>query len=392
MVLLEDLDKEVYPLKTSSIVVGSNNSFRGAPLSAPVETSEGIKSVVLLDVSSGGEKPGQIGEIDGQPHIVWIEDPMKPGDVRRYVVDYDRTLVGGVAITTVEDRRLDVTINGKLFMSYNYGPDSFRPYLHPVIGPHGIPITRGFPMIANVPGESTDHPHHRGIWSAYGEVGGVDNWAETDRSGRTVHRCFAELQAGPVFGRIIAVGDWVDSKASKIVLAERRDIKIYDSKYGRFFDVVLTLTAKDSDVLFGDTKEGGFISVRVASSMDVTRGGRLENARGGIGEPEVWGKRAEWCDYSGPLGGRIAGIAVLEHPSSFKHPTYWHARDYGLMSANPFGISAFLGGNHNGDYVLRAGESIDFSYRVYIHEGGASEGEVSSMYHAFVDPPTIESS
>ena len=385
-----DPDKEIYRLKISSIVVRSNNLFPGSPLSVPVETSEEIKSVVLLDVSSGAEKPGQIGEIDGKPHIVWIEDPMDPGDVRSYVIDYDRTLAGGVSITTVEDRRLDITIDGMLFMSYNYGPDSFRPYLHPVIGPHGLPITRGFPMIANVPGESTDHPHHKGICSAYGEVGGVDNWAESDEAGRTVHGCFEDFQTGPVFGSFIAVGDWVDPNASKIVLSERREITIYANKNGRLFDIVLTLMAKDSDVLFGDTKEGGFISVRVASSMDVTRGGRLENSREGIGEPEGWGKRAEWCDYSGPLGGKIAGIAVLEHPSSFKHPTYWHARDYGLMSANPFGISAFRGGHHNGDYVLRAGESINFSYRVYIHEGGASEGEVSSMYHAFVEPPTIE--
>ena len=85
--------------------------FQGSPLSVPVETSEEINSVVLLDVSSGAEKPGQIGEIDGKPHIVWIEDPMDPGDVRSYVIDYDRTLAGGVSITTVEDRRLDVTID-----------------------------------------------------------------------------------------------------------------------------------------------------------------------------------------------------------------------------------------------------------------------------------------
>ena len=89
-----DPDKEIYRLKISSIVVRSNNLFQGSPLSVPVETSEEINSVVLLDVSSGAEKPGQIGEIDGKPHMVWIEDPMVPGDVRSYVIDYDRTLAG----------------------------------------------------------------------------------------------------------------------------------------------------------------------------------------------------------------------------------------------------------------------------------------------------------
>ena len=107
---------------------------------------------------------------------------------------------------------------------------------------------------------------------------------------------------------------------------------------------------------------------------------------------EVWGKRAEWCDYSGPVEGKTAGVAFLENPASFGHPTYWHARDYGLMSANPFGLSEFLGEGHCGDYVLPAGETIVFSYRVYIHEGDAGTGQVDPMYRAYTSPPTVESS
>ena len=118
-------------------------------------------------------------------------------------------------------------------------------------------------------------------------------------------------------------------------MTERRIITVYATAPHRLVDYELALTAAGSDALFGDTKEGGFISLRVASSMDASAAGRLENARGGVGESEVWGKRAEWCDYSGPVEGKMAGVAFLESPTSFGHPTYWHARDYGLMSANP---------------------------------------------------------
>ena len=286
---------------------------------------------------------------------------------------------------------MDIRVGGSLFASYHYGPEWFRPYFHPVIGPHGLPVTRGFPMVANVPGETTDHPHHKGIWSAYGEAGGVDNWAETPTSGRTVHTGFEAVESGPVFGRAIALGDWVTHDRAAVVLKERRVLTFYATAPWRLFDLELTLTAAGSDALFGDTKEGGFVSLRVASSMDVPRGGRLENSRGGVGEPEVWGKRAEWCDYSGPLGGRTVGVAFMEHPSSFGHPTYWHARDYGLMSANPFGLSEFLGKGHDGSYNLPAGESLVFNYRVYIHEGDASAGGVAEMYRAYTDPPSPES-
>ena len=122
--------------------------------------------------------------------------------------------------------------------------------------------------------------------------------------------------------------------------------------------------------------------------MDVRREGRLENSRGGVNRSEEWGKRAEWCDYSGPVGGSTVGVAVLENPSNVGHPTYWHSQDYGLMAANPFGLSWFLGEGHNGDYTLPAGESVVFSYRVYIHEGNAAEGSVAAMYEAYVRPPS----
>ena len=62
------------------------------------------------------------------------------------------------------------------------------------------------------------------------------------------------------------------------------------------------------------------------------------------------------------------------------------------MSANPFGLSEFLGEGHCGDYVLPAGETIVFSYRVYIHEGDAGTGQVKAMYRAYTALPSVEAS
>ena len=53
----------------------------------------------------------------------------------------------------------------------------------------------------------------------------------------------------------------------------------------------------------------------------------------------VWGKRADWVHYFGTVDGKPAGIAFLSHPtnpSNGKQKAWWHARDYGLISANPF--------------------------------------------------------
>jgi hypothetical protein len=32
---------------------------------------------------------------------------------------------------------------------------------------------------------------------------------------------------------------------------------------------------------------------------------------------------------------------MMDHPSNPRFPTYWHARDYGLFSLNPFGVRDF---------------------------------------------------
>ena len=61
------------------------------------------------------------------------------------------------------------------------------------------------------------------------------------------------------------------------------------------------------------------------------------------------------------------GVAIFDHPTSFRYPTWWHVRDYGLMTANPFGLSHFVDKTADGSYVLAAGGRIRFRYRVLVH-------------------------
>ena len=374
-------------MATTSIRIESSDEFPGGPVSGCVELPTDSGGLTLVDESSGSRRPAQA---DGPGRMTWIEGTLSAGESRAYGVEGGAASDGGVKLTDSGEGSLDITVGGEPFTSYRHGPEWYRPYFHPVLGPHGLGVTRSFPMVPDVPGETNDHPHHKGIWSAYGEAAHVDNWAEAETSGRTLHRGFESVESGPAFGRFVALGDWVGPDGGAPVLTERRTITVYATAPHRLVDYELELTATGSDALFGDTKEGGFISLRVATSMDVTAHGRLENSRGGVGESEVWGKRAEWCDYSGPVDGRTAGVAFLESPSSFGHPTYWHARDYGLMSANPFGLSEFLGEGHNGDYTLPAGDTIVFSYRVYIHDGDAGEGQVAAAYRAYTAPPSVD--
>jgi hypothetical protein len=148
----------------------------------------------------------------------------------------------------------------------------------------------------------------------------------------------------------------------------------------------------EGKVRFGDTKEGGICSIRVASSMDEKAGaGRIVNSYGGTGEKETWGKRAHWCDYSGPVGGETVGIAIFDNPSNFRYPTYWHVRSYGLMTANPFGLSHFEPGKgRDGSLEVEAGQRLEFNYRVCFHAGDAKKARVAEKFLNYVAPPRIE--
>jgi hypothetical protein len=298
------------------------------------------------------------------------------------------TAGSGVEITKGTDA-LEVKIDGKLFTRYIFA-GAPKPYLWPIIGPSGDPITRAYPM-RDVAGEKHDHPHQRSLWFTHGLVNGIDFWAETDKSGHQVHRAFEAVEASGTVGRIRAVNDWVvrDGDQAKKICEDTRELRIYATQPNRMLDFDITIRASDGDVTFGDTKEGMF-GVRVASSMDVDQpqkgqpGGHIVNSRG-ESDAKAWGRPAEWVDYSGPVNGKTVGITILNHPSSFRHPTHWHVRTYGLFAANPFGLHDFSNDkSKDGSYTIPRGESITFRYRVVFHEGDASAANPAAAYQAYI--------
>jgi hypothetical protein len=153
-------------------------------------------------------------------------------------------------------------------------------------------------------------------------------------------------------------------------------------------DFEVTVKATAGAVAFGDTKEGAF-GLRVASSMDVKRGqgGKITNAEG-ITDLAAWGKSSPWVDYAGPVERQTVGIAILNHPTSFRFPTTWHVRDYGLFAANPFGWHDF-GRGESGTHTIPAGGTMVLRYRVILHRGDTASADVPRAFEAYARPPRI---
>jgi hypothetical protein len=256
-----------------------------------------------------------------------------------------------------------------------------KPVLWPIHGPTGALMTRSYPL-ARVAGEKTDHVHQRSLWFTHGDVNGVSFWMEEGRRGTIVHREFVRLEEGSR-AVIEAVNDWLDPEGRKL-LEDRRTLVFAADQDRRTIDFGIVLTPTGGPVKLGDTKEGAF-GIRVPTSMDVDsrRGGRIVNSQGQTDE-KAWGQPATWVDYCGPVGDETLGIAVLNHPSSFRYPTRWHVRTYGLFAANPFGLREFTGDEAvDGGLTLPVGESVALRYRVVLHRGDSAAAKIPDEFAAY---------
>jgi Methane oxygenase PmoA len=303
-------------------------------------------------------------------------------------------LAGQVKITQSSDR-ISVDIDGKPFTALFVGAGANKPYLHPLRSASGKIVTRSFPM-EMVEGERRDHPHHRGLWFAHGDVNGFDYWTnETSQkraiTGRIALRKVSDLKNGKKSGGFVAEFDWLDP-AGKPILTESRRMVFRAEPNLRTIDFDITLEPAGSEVTFGDTKEGTF-AMRLAAGLEEDpkgapaspkRTGRMVNAEGATGEREVWGKRSRWVDYFGEVDGEKLGVAILDHPANPRHPTYWMSRAYGLFAVNVFGVREFeRDKTKDGSLTIEAGEKLRFRYRVIVHPGDARSAAIAARWAAY---------
>ena len=299
---------------------------------------------------------------------------------------------------------LRILHRGKPFAEYVVDQAN-KPYLYPVYGPTGAAMTRNYPM-KDVEGERKDHPHHRGLNFGHEGIGGADSWSERltweelakrGKSGEYVerrmralgsirHKAYAELEADDRRALVVQTCEYFDHGGKKL-LTETRRMSFGAGEGFRFIDFDQDLVASEGDVRFEDKKDAG-LSIRVPTGMDVTSepGGSIVNANGDRNK-DAWSKKATWCDYHGPLGEKkeTLGVAILNHPSSFRHPTGWHVRTYGLFTANPFASKQFDKNARDAAFTLKAGATLKLRHRFLFHKGDHVEGKVAAAYEVYAN-------
>ena len=305
-------------------------------------------------------------------------------------------LTAATVSVTRSGQQIEINIDGKPFTTYYFDPEVAKPYLMPLRTASGAVVTRDFPIKNDVskgnPKASSFEPHQRPLFFGHGDVDGLDFWQEPvfdkyyDDHGhqayghmvlKSVEQATSEGAEGKIRARFT-----LNDPSNRVIAEETQSFTFHGDDTTRVIDCEFVLHATAGPLDIGDTKEGTF-GIRLAPELSAPKG-HMRNSNGAEGEKAIWGKRADWVDYEGMISGQPAGVAVFDSPTSFRHPTTWHARAYGLFAANPFGLREFTGDpKQDGSWSVPEGKSVTFRYRVLIHEGKFGPPEIDAAYKQY---------
>ncbi len=216
---------------------------------------------------------------------------------------------------------------GQPLFEYRYSRATPKTYVHPLYLPDGRPVCVDGPA---------DHVHLRGLMVAWSGVNGVDFWGEVNPAphGRIVHQRFESLRdKEPV--QVTAIQHWISQ--DQVLMVERRTLKApAPSSEGIWLEWSSEFSAPKEPVTLsaaGHVYNG--LGLRFLPSMT---GGQALNANGTASIEKANGEAAAWCTYYGALeSGRLAGVAIFDHPGNPRYPTLFFVmnKGYGYLSAAP---------------------------------------------------------
>lgn len=272
---------------------------------------------------------------------------------------------------------LRIAVGGQPLAAYvTRDEKTLRPFFKDVYAPGGIRVARNHPPRE---GDRDDHAAlHPGLFLAFGDVSGNDFWRNR---ARVVHDGYVEKPSGGPGRGSFTVRNRYVGKDGEVVCIEtcRYTFLVRPAGYLITWDSLFESDAED--FYFGDQEEMG-LAIRVHTPMNVRgQSGRILNASGHRNEKGAWGKTAAWCDYGGTADSRFVGVTLMPDPANFR-TSWFHARDYGVLVANPFGRKAFTKESES-KVVVQKKRPFHLGFGVLVH-AGADESSVD-LDRAYAD-------
>ena len=285
---------------------------------------------------------------------------------------------GTVAVSFKQNEGdLQIAVGGQPIAEYVFNDSKvLRPYFRNLRTLSGVLVTRNHPPVKGQ--DIDDHPTmHPGLWLAFGDLKGADFWRN---KGQVRQLRFIEKPQGKAGGGSFIVENDYEADG-RTICTETCEITISVRPDGYLLDWRSTFQSKQ-DFTFGDQEEMG-LGLRVATPLAVNRGGEILDSEGRKNESGVWGKQAEWCQYSGVVDRQRAGVVVMPDPKNFRR-SWFHARDYGLLVANPFGQNAFTKGEKSTVTVKQNGD-LRLRFGILIYETPADKPvDIADLYRQYL--------
>ena len=268
---------------------------------------------------------------------------------------------------SLEEDRVDVRIDGKLFTSYMFAHSQKYPYFFPVNGPaSGDSVTTE---------TSEPYPHHHSLFFACDRVNAGNYWQDVNQRGQILSQGPTIVEASGARVSFVDECLWDRPDKEPVIRDTRRITITAPSETVCLIDFEITMLPLEN-VRIQKTNHSLF-SARMTPALNVLSGGAIVNAEGKRNPEEAHGVESAWCDYSGARGGVAEGLAIFQHARNRWFPAKWFLRDYGFMS--PTNMNWVEGDS----LKLAKGETWTMKYRVVIHAGDVEAAGVAKLYEDY---------
>ncbi len=254
---------------------------------------------------------------------------------------------------------------------YHFGPGLERPFLFPVNGPSGRPLTR-----MGHPRDPESHSHHNSVWISHTDVNAVDFWSDGGK-GKIRHKRIVKYEDGGDSSFIVTENEWVTVEGGRL-LDETRQVTVILLEGKEWLMVIdMELRAVEKAVTLGKTPFG-MVGVRIAKTIGVNDGGgTIRNSESGVNEKEILWKQARWVDYSGAItDSAIEGVTLFDHPKNVNFPSFFHVRNDGWMGASL---------TFDGPRTIEPGKSLHLRYGLYTHSDMKPADAIETEWKRFAE-------
>lgn len=353
------------------------------------------------------------------PEVVWIvRGPLRAGTARRYRLSVRpgpaESRAGG-GVKAIADgkplgqgepldphRAVTLQVGGTPVLTYQVAvlepPAGIDPvfrrsgFIHPLRTPSGLVVTDDFPP---------DHAHQHGLFSAWVnttfEGRRVDFWNQIGRTGRVSYArdTANRVNGGPVYGEIIAETLHEDLTAPggpKPVLRDRWRVRVYDVDGPFLVDIDSTQRIVDGALTINKYHYGGlalrgnrqwFSEASEASAPGASAAKPPGDFLTGEGKARIEGNHTHprWVDHSGPVDGKVGGVAILDSPSNFRFP-----QAVRLHPTKPYFCFAPM---VDGAFTIAKDHPYRSRYRIVVHDGPPDAKALEHAWRDYAEPPRV---